>query len=560
MAVLLVLLATALLGGCTRWPLADATSTSAPRPVGGTLNERPTATPEPRRFGGRLTVRLSEEVGTLNPLRAQGDQRWVTQLIFAGLMRLDPQLRPVPDLAESWTTSPDELTWTFKLRSGARWHDGTTLTSEDIFFTYRALLEGPLPVEQSGPAGIAVVAQADMQQVVEELETPDPYTVRLKLRRRFSPLLVDLTMPILPRHLLRDVPAPELWQREITVGAGPFRLRERPAPGTIILDAFPQYYRGRPDLDQVVFLVAADEGEVVQALLDGNLLLAEVSATAAAKLSEEEDLKIASYPDLTFYYVGFNVRPGRPLAEKALRQAWAYAVDKTKLIQATLGGDAEPVWSAVPPYSWASDETIPRPTRDLRKARELLEAAGWKGLDKEGIRSRDGQRLSVALLVRRDAPERIAVARALAAQLREVGIEVLVTPADFGSAMAAARRPPFDFDAMLMGWTMGEDPDDYYLFHSSQIPTAEQPSGYNYVGFRSDEFDRLSVEARAATDWRRRAELYRQIQHIIAAEQPYYFLWAERTHVAAHHRLIGLPEPLTPSFWSTISRWQLRKD
>ena len=537
-----------LLVACSEWlPIQ-------PRPTEALPALPPTATPQTDTYGGVLTVRLREEVGTISPLSAKREMGKVVQLLFAGLMRLDARLRPVPDLAESWTASPDELTWTFKLRPGVRWHDGTTFTADDVLFTYRTLVNGSL-----GEAPLVAIAQADLQQVLEDIESPDPYTVRLKLRRRFTPLLVDLAVPILPYHLLKDMPPADLWQKPLTVGAGPFRLVEQRGREALILEAFPQYYAGRPYLDRVAFLAATSEEEVGKSLNEGKLLLAEVAPATAGALAGNPSLKLASYPDLTYYYVGFNLRPGHLFAEKALRQAWAYAVDKDVLIRETLGEQAEAVWTDVPTYSWAYDPELPRPAQDLGKARQLLDAAGWQQLDKDGIRVKGGQRLSIELAVRQDEPERIKVARSLAAQLREAGIEVRVVAADFASTMAAARRPPFDFAALLMGWTIGEDPDDYYLFHSSQIPSAEHPSGYNYVGFRNEEFDRLSVEARGTADWRRREELYHRTQRILAEEQPYYFLWAERVHVVANARLVGIPEPLSPSLWRTIPRWQLRR-
>ena len=159
------------------------------------------------------------------------------------------------------------------------------------------------------------------------------------------------------------------------------------------------------------------------------------------------------------------------------------------------------------------------------------------------------------LFVREDSPDRVAAARLMAEQLGAVGMQVQVRPVGFETTLAALRRPPFDFDAVVMGWDLGADPDDYPLFGSGQVPTEARPQLLNYVGFEHPEFDRLSVEARTTHWLNRRRDLYRQTQRLIARERPYYPLWARTSHLAAAPTLRGPFNLESPYYIWSLPYW-----
>src|SRR5215212_9287223 len=198
-STLLLVLLTLLAVGCdlNPNPVVNVNQTPTRPPL-------PTATRPAQRSGGTLTVRLLSDPGTLNPWVDAKDQsvRAITGLIFNGLTRLDDHLQPQPDLAESWDVSEDGTALTFHLRQGVQWHDGREFTAEDVIWSYNTLAR----LSASTPALLHIQDTLSSVQAVE----PVSYTVRFNLKRRYSPLLADLAMPVLPKHLLADTPPDKL--------------------------------------------------------------------------------------------------------------------------------------------------------------------------------------------------------------------------------------------------------------------------------------------------------------------------------------------------------------
>ena len=500
-------------------------------------------------YGGTLTIRLASDPSVISPLANDRSARMVSQLLFSGLTRLNSHLLPVPDLADSWEISPDELNWTFHLRQGLKWHDGVPLTADDVLFTFQTL-------SRLEPTN---ATEFDIKQVVSRVEKIDSSTVKIVLRRRYAPLAAHMSIPILPQHILRAVAPADIPKRTVTVGSGPFKFVERKPQQSIVLEANPSYYQGRPYIDKVAFLITNDDGVAQKALQDGQLMLAEFDKGGSDDLAKDTQIEANEFSESGFFFVGFNLRKGKLFEDKNLRQAWAYGIDKAELVKTATKNRGIPLWSDIPPVSWAYDPTVPTIQRDVAKAKQLLASSGWTGVDSDGIAVKGGQKLTVDLLVRNDAPDRVEAARLMAQQLKEVGFGVKVVGADFGSVLAAKRKPPFDFDAILMGWTLNSDPDDYRLFHSSQIPNEKTPDLLNFVGFANEEFDQLTNQERGTLDVKKREELYRGTQRILAQEMPYYFLWANKILVAYNKRLQGPIELTSPAYLWNVEKWHINR-
>jgi peptide/nickel transport system substrate-binding protein len=517
--------------------------------------------------GGTLTIRLAQDVTTLNPFfiprsitEIDEAAQTVTSLIFSGLTRLDNRLQPVPDLAESWTPAPDGLSVDFTLRAGALWSDGQPVTVDDVTWTYQSYLKLPTPS----------TVQVHLQDAVLAIEPSKaaPNTVRFWLKRKYAGLLTDVAAPILPKHLLADVPLDRMAVHPYSykpVGSGPFVFQERKEGQSILLAANPRYYGGAPHLAGVAFLVAPDPQVAVNALADGSLLAAEVPAATwqayAARPGIQSVFTLGRYADTGYYFAGFNLRPGHLFSDTALRQAFAYALDKGALVREATGDAGVPIWSDVPPSSWAYAPDTPRLDHDPAKAQALLDGAGWKP-GKNGIRQKDGKLLAFPLYVPLGDATRQKAAELMQAPLAAVGISMTVTIADFDSVLKAKldprRDPAFDFDAMLLGWdSSSTDPDDFALFHSSQIPTKENPGGLNFTGFAAPEFDQRAVEARSAYDFSARAAAQARMQAILAEELPYEFLWADGHFLILSRRLGGPVDPTSPRWLWNVEQWWL---
>jgi peptide/nickel transport system substrate-binding protein len=561
------LAALALLAGCDL-AAGVASPSAAPGVSTATVAEAtaapPTATALPR--GGNLTVGLSADVPELRPWqpRSRGEEQLIG-LLYSGLMRLDADMRPVPDLAEDWETTPDGRTITFTLRSGLTWHDGAPLGAADVLFTLERLRGLPLT---------STALLADLRYI-GAATAPTSATVVLTLTSRYAPLLSALSVPILPRHLLdeRDIGALNFW--DVPVGSGPFKLAERQAGQSIVLERFEGFHRGAPLLDRVAFAVSSDLGVTSQALASGELLLAELPWGAQAQIAASTPgAFFGAYPENGFYYLGFNLREGRPFADPRLRRALAMTVDLPRLVESTTGGQGMPIGSSALPGSWADLTPPPMGAPDLDGARALLDEAGWTLPAGATIRQSEGVSLTATLYVRGDDERRVLAARRIAESAAAVGIQVEVVPADFATVLLARYAPPFDFDMLLGSWSNGAgdpnfadamyyDPDDFALFHSSQLSQgdADGRSTRNFVGFSDAAYDNQAQAARQLYTIDERVAAITQAQARIAEELPYLYLWDDRIPVALSGRLTTLDGPIdlnTPLYLWNVERWYLQ--
>lgn len=532
-----------------------------PRPS-PTPASSPTATVPEGARGGTLRIRLIADASSLNPWLTANDPnaQQVQGLIFSGLTRLDNRLQPQPDLAQGWDVSADGTTLTFRLRRDVVWQDGQPFTSADVVWSYKMLARLPA----------ANTAIAHIQDAVTSVQAVDPstYTVQLSLKRRDSPLLADLAIPILPSHILSGTTPDKLAASPFNgrpVGTGPFAYDSRQPNQSITLKANGKYYAGPPLLGQVQFLIAPDPKVAQNAVRDGTLQLAELPPDLAESLvNEKQGIRGGFYDEPGYDFVAFNLRPPHPFSDTRLRQAWALALDKPGLVFQATGSQGDPVWSAVNKASWAYNPNLARPGGDPQAARKLLADAGWTDTNGDGIVEKDGKPLQVSLYVRSDDVVRMKAAQAMVDPLRRAGIDVKVQPADFNTALLARispnANPPFDFDVIMLGWTRtSSDPDSYALFHSSQIPTSAQPALLNFSGFAAPEYDSLSIQARSTYDFAQRRQLYTRIQSILADQLPYYYLWAQKYAVVAGPKLRADIDFSSPRYMWNITQWWVEK-
>ncbi|WP_028457267.1 peptide ABC transporter substrate-binding protein [Chloroflexus sp. Y-396-1] len=441
--------------------------------------------------------------------------RTLIGLIFEGLTRIGSDGLIEPALAEGYTVDGSGEIYTFTLRPGLRWHDGTPLTAEDVVFTLRTL-------QTLDAAGEPAVASFWRTTLIERV---DIRTVRFTLSGPFAPFPALARVPILPAHLLRDLPPTEWSTSEFgqrLIGSGPFRLSEL-RPDGAILTANPTYYNGRPFLDTIELRFINTYEAAIAALSRGEVMgLAERwgSNLQAIDLPGEEQriaLPLDEYTQLTF-----NLR--LPLFQEIpLRRALALGLNRDALIETVINGLAQPIDTPLLPNSWADDPTIRRMPFNPIAAAELLAEIDFEPGD-DGIRQRGRKRLSFTLLVDQDE-RRLAVANAIAEQWRTIGVEVTVESVDSVTLIDRLRQG--DFMAAIHTWTrIGPDPDPYSLWHSSQAN-----GGSNYAGLTDSRIDTLLEQARAEPELVARSELYHTFQQrwlelspAITLYQPLYMI------------------------------------
>ena len=422
----------------------------------------------------------------------------IQALIFDGLVHIGPTGQSEPALALSWTVDQTGQIYTFVLRDGVRWHDGTPVSIKDVLFTIGAI-QGP--AYAGNPSISAIWRNVTVDQI-------DERTFSCRLNAPFAAFLEYATFPILPAHLLANIP-PEQWATtpfaRLPIGTGPYRVAELSA-GRALLRANPNYYRGRAFIDSIELRYYDNPQAALNDLIRGEILglsfpsTNELRTYNLPRLITRRSAPLDGYTTLTF-----NLRSA-PLADLGLRRALATGLDRQELITRLFDGQALALDTPILPQWWAAAPEVGWPPTGIERATALLTDLGYvPGVD--GVRMRDGKPL-VFELITDGAPDRLAAAQEVARQWSLIGVTVQVQQLD---AQELQRRlATHDFSIAIHAWQrLGADPDIYELWHSSQ---AQQ--GRNYAGLQDTEIDALIGRARQETDMDTRMSDYLSLIHI----------------------------------------------
>jgi ABC-type transport system substrate-binding protein len=344
------------------------------------------------------------------------------------------------------------------------------------------------------------------------------------------------------------------------LGGGPYRLTEIRDDGTYVLAANRDHTRSAPDIPRIELRVERDPSVAVTRLLSGDAdWVLEVGAEQVEAVTDVPGVRAATRPLDLQYGILFNVRPERVYFDAVARRAFALCLDHAALAT-RLDADRAIATTPYTATSWARPPLAPR-ARDVEAARALLERAGWvAGAD--GVRERDGVRLSTSIAVRPSSVDLFSFANQAAEQLSECGIELRVEELDLtGDTMLEQLLWPNDFDTLLLGRVLGPDPDGAVRsFESSRITTESNQADANPSGFTSALADHLISSARGTLDETARGEAYADIARLLAEDVPYWPLWYDSAVSAISERVHGPDGPIDPSaarFDWDISSWTL---
>ncbi|MBO9321671.1 MAG: peptide ABC transporter substrate-binding protein [Roseiflexus sp.] len=420
----------------------------------------------------------------------------IQRLVFEGLTRPGPDGLPMPALAESWAVDESGTVYTFTLRSGVTWHDGALVTVDDVLFTLRAV-QGPA---FAGDQNIATFWRTVLVDRVGER------SVSFRLEAPFAPFLRLTGFPILPAHLLRNVP-PEQWEahpfNRLPVGAGPYRLVELDEQRAL-LRANPRYFGATPFIETIELRFFRTEQEAFAALTRSEIQgLAFTGASALADVNLPRGIVRRQALLDGYTALSFNLRDGL-LTDLGVRRALATALDKDALIASALAGKVMRLDTPILHGWWAETSDVSWYEPDVARAMAQLDTLGYvPGAD--GVRVRDGQPLVFSLLTD-NSPTRRAVAEEIARQWSAIGVQIVIEPVE--PTEMQRRLEAHEFTIALHGWQrLGSDPDVFELWHSSQ---AER--GRNYAGLADATIDEILSSARKIYDITDRAELYREFQ------------------------------------------------
>jgi ABC-type transport system substrate-binding protein len=414
----------------------------------------------------------------------------------------------------------------FHLRPGVKFHDGHDLTARDVKFTYEAIMN---------PRNLSPRI-ADYEPV-KSVEVIDPLTVKVVYKRLYSPAFGTWGMGILPEHLLNDASLrkeairlgkePENFSMRESgfnrnpTGSGPFVFREWKSDQYISLDRFDDYWEGAPNYRAYHFRVIPDPLTQELEFYSGTADTYNVEPHQVKRLQQEE--KYQSFSGLAFgyTYIGYNMR--RPLfKDPRVRKALGMAVDVGKIIQYVLYGQGEEITGPfVKQTDFYNHDVKPLPY-DPAGALRLLEEAGWKR-NSSGWLEKDGQRFQFTLITNSGNDLRKDIMTIVQNSWRQIGVDVRTDLLEW-AVFVQERVNKADFDAVVLGWQMGIEPDLYQIWHSSQ----SNPHQLNFVGFSNPEADDLIVKIRQEYNHERQVEFCHKLHEIIAAEQPYTFLYVSK--------------------------------
>ncbi|KAF0180817.1 MAG: peptide/nickel transport system substrate-binding protein [Nitrospirae bacterium] len=469
----------------------------------------------------------------------------VSGFVHNGLTKYDKNIRIKGELAESWDISRDGLTVTFHLRKGVKWHDGKEFTADDVVFTYETVTNPKTPTPYGSNYG-----------PVRSVRAIDSHTVRVTYSEPYAPALESWGMGIIPKHLLegKDIGASELNRKP--VGTGPYRLKEWVAGQKIVLEAFDEYFEGRPNIDRIVIRVIPDTATMFLELKFGGIDVMNVTPPQfRLQINTEFFERYFStyrYPSFSYTYLGYNLK--HPLfGDLKVRQAIAYAINKDEIIAGVLLGLGAPCTGPFPQESWAFNPNVRDYAYDPAKALAILGELGWKK-NAQGKLEKDGKPFSFTVITNQGNDARLKTAQILKEQFKRVGIDMNIKVLEW-QAMLNEFVDKRRFEGILMGWGLSRDPDLYDIWHSSKTKEKE----FNFISYKNDEVDRLLVEGRSTFDIEKRKQIYRRIHEILAAEQPYAFLYVPDALPVLHKRFKGV-EKAPLGIWHDFIHWHIPKN
>ncbi len=471
-------------------------------------------------FGGSFTEGIVGNPQYINPVLSQASDadRDLTELIFSGLTKYNSKGEIVPNLAQEFKVGDNGKVYEFTLRQDVKWHDGEQFTADDVVFTINRIqnpdFRSPLRTSWTGV----------------EVEKVDDYKVRFKMKNAYAPFLSNTTVGIIAKHIWEKIqPANFSLATENLepIGTGPYQLAtlKKDKDGFIYyikLEAFGENNSHRkPFINKIYLRFYADEKTAIKAYNRGeidNLSLISVQNQSLVRGENRSNIKRLSLP--RYFTIFFNQSKSTVLSDKTVRLALNYATNKNQIIQDILNGEGRSVDSPIPSGVWgyANDLKIYDFAQD--HANNILEAAGWKDTDNDGIREKKGEKLEFEL-VTTDFKELQQTANILQEQWSKIGAKVNIKILNIGEIQQEYIRPR-EYQALLFGEVLGLDPDPFSFWHSSQ----KKDPGLNLALYDNSKVDVLLRDARQIIEPELRLKKYREFQQLVIDDAPVVFLYS----------------------------------
>jgi peptide/nickel transport system substrate-binding protein len=486
----------------------------------------------PAQSASTLVVGLVAEPVALDPAQVTdlNSNRVGRRVVETLVAFADESTQIVPGLAESWTISKDGLTYTFKLRKGIAFHDGTPFNARAVKFSIERQINPEHPANKLGKYPFAAYFFGNVKAV----EAMDESTVRFVLKEPRASFLAIMTAGA--ASIVSPTAAMKAGQDYAVspVGTGPFKFASWDRGQRVVLEKNPSYWRYPVKVDRVIFRpVTEDQARLTELLTGGLDLIVGTPPDFVAQLENHPKVTLQKQVGAHVWYLGFN-NTKKPFDDKRVRQALNYAVNKEAIVRDVLKGTGAVSKGPVLPGTWGDEGGLKAFPYDPERAKKLLAEAGlasgfsttlWVPESGSGMQSP------------------VAMSTIIQSNLKAVGVNVTLQTMEWGTFLAKLRTK--EQDMFALSWMAGsEDPDlvMYPLLHSSQWT----PVGPNRALYKNARLDEVLAQARLVTDQAKRAELYREAQRLLHDDPPWIFIDHEVQTAAFAKRVQGFK--LHPSF------------
>jgi peptide/nickel transport system substrate-binding protein len=485
--------------------------------------------------GGALTNAMIGEPNNLIAMIA-GDSASsaIAGQIFNALLKYDENLGFEGDLANSWAISDDYKKITFNLKQDIKWADDKPFTCEDVLFTWKKVTDP----DTRTPYG-------SDYQLVSSASCANNHIFIAEYDEPYAPALETwASLHILPEHLLRGENINDTYFSLNPTGSNYYALDEWTTGQQVKLKTNPNSIHGRPLLEKKITRIIPDLSSQFMELIAGNIDLMNINPIQYSRVfpsrSELND-KINLYKEMGngYTYFGFNLKK-KPFDDVNIRKAISYAINKEEIINGVLLGLGEEITSPYKPGTYWENKSINKTSFDVNRSRELLEKSGYQ-LNANNIYEKDGKPLAFEILTNQNK-QREMTAVLIQRRLQDIGIEVSIRVIEWASFVNRFIKTG-EFEAVVLGWSLSLDPDQYSIWHSSQ----QGPGQFNFIGYNNSRVDTLLENGRKELNNKKRKQIYDEFSQIIYDEQPIIYLYAGYGLTAIHKKIKGVNKITPPA-------------
>ncbi len=482
-------------------------------------------------------LKLSMQAPTsLNPLYTSSKSvQQVLYLLFSPLVNIEEDGQISGNLASSWHINETNTALTLTLNQGLMWHDGVPLTTEDVLFTIEQIQK----MSQS-PYKLAVENIANVEKV-------DDTTLKINYKQSFSGILQTLFFPIIPKHIYEVENNGDL--NILPVGSGPYRFIALTPAKKMDLEAYKDYFKGKPSIEKIEVVIVPDEESGLHAYKQGLIDAIFTEVTEWGKYVSDKTSH--TYEMLNNIYEFMGVNMNQLIFQNAnVRKALLYGLDRESMINLYYLDHAVLTDTPISPTSYLKDSSLEAISYDKEKAKFLLAQEGYEKDQKTDLLSKNGKSLTFTLLVNKENKDRLKIAEEMKKQYRELGIDMQIEEVD--KATYLSRIETKQFEAFLGGWQLSYVEDLSFALHSSMIA-----SGKNYVSFNDPKMDELLRQAFQATE-NGKLNAYANLQKYFVEQTPYISLYFKKNVLIVKEKVKGTIEPLPLNVFANIEKWTIQ--